>query len=127
MTRDEALDKANAIVAAWLADPPKNGRGYIEDGYKAGSIEQRTDAVIKLAEFLWDVAPETKLAAPLPSPTLFGWAIDGSGGDPTRGQYTAAKSVLSSIQASGRPVPTVEIDALNALVGAYEATAPQAK
>ncbi len=128
MTREDALKLANEVVTAWISNPPTNGRGYA-DGWKPPTVAERTEAVIKLADFLMVPDPPSKLVAPKlePSPpTLYGWPIDGSKGDPTYQQYRAAKSVLRAMEESGQPVPTVQVDAIRSLIGAFEATAPQA-
>lgn len=52
--RLEAMEKARQIVDAWIDNPPKKANGYTVDGYRTPTLEERTDAIIKLAEFLWE-------------------------------------------------------------------------
>lgn len=51
MNRAEALELADKLVERWV-EAVKNNRGYIHDAWKPTDPEKRTDAVIKLAEFL---------------------------------------------------------------------------
>lgn len=69
MNREQAVAFANTIVNEWL-DTPKNSRGYPVDGWKLPTLAERTEAVTKLAEFLWE--PSSVLVAPEPFPTI--WA-----------------------------------------------------
>jgi len=117
MDREQALAKANEIVAGWL-DPPTNQRGYPVDGWKPTSPTERADIVVKLAEFLWEPEPEPD--QPPNITTLYGWPIDGSGGKPSRMQYDVAKGVLTGMVSTNRPVRADELNALHALIAAYE-------
>jgi hypothetical protein len=121
MNRDEALGKADALVSAWIADPPKNGRGYVADGWKAPSLVERTEAVERLAMFLMQPdRPSTNLVPPVPVTRLFGWAIDGSEGPPEERLYNYAQSILGHRVGDGRLYKVEETEALRALVAAYE-------
>lgn len=51
VTRLEALEKATQVVEK-LADPPKNDRGYIRDGWKAPTFAERTESILTIAAFL---------------------------------------------------------------------------
>lgn len=51
LTRAEALKLASDMVADWTGQV-KNERGYVHDKWQPTSVEARTLAVIKLAEFL---------------------------------------------------------------------------
>lgn len=66
MTRQEALEKADAMVAAWT-EQVKNPRGYVHDKWSPVDLEARTTAVLRLAAFL--LTPTGPLVAPLPPPT----------------------------------------------------------
>jgi hypothetical protein len=63
MNREQAVAFANAMVNEWL-DTPKNSRGYPVDGWKPPTLAERTEAVTKLAEFIWEPAMPTLLVAP---------------------------------------------------------------
>jgi hypothetical protein len=58
MNRKEAMEMAVEIVDKQCVVPTKSN-GYTVDGWKAPSLEERTDAYIKLAEFLWDANDDT--------------------------------------------------------------------
>lgn len=60
MNREQALDKANAIVAEWTGQV-KNERGYVHDKWKPTEPSERVAAVLKLAEFLYETAPPSAL------------------------------------------------------------------
>jgi hypothetical protein len=60
MNREEAVDKAVEIVEKWSA-PVMKSNGYAADGWKAPSLEEKVEAVQKLADFLWEPAPTTAL------------------------------------------------------------------
>ena len=64
MNREEAIDKADALVSAWM-EQVKNQRGYVHDAWKPADPAARTEAVLKIANFLYeaDPLPETD---PLP-------------------------------------------------------------
>jgi hypothetical protein len=63
MNREQALTLANTIIGEWL-EAPKNSRGYPVDGWKVPTLMERTDAVAKLAEFLWEPEMPSLLVAP---------------------------------------------------------------
>jgi len=56
MNRKEAMEMAVEIVEAQSKVPIKSN-GYAVDGWKAPTLAEKTDAILKLAEFLWDVPP----------------------------------------------------------------------
>jgi hypothetical protein len=60
MNREEAIDKAVTIVDAWSIQPTKTN-GYPIDGWRAPSLEEKTDAVTKLAEFMWEIESDIKV------------------------------------------------------------------
>lgn len=62
MTREEAIDKATEIVEAMGNTPSQNNRGYKIDGWRPPTIEERTDAILKLAGFL--IGPPERVVAP---------------------------------------------------------------
>lgn len=126
MNREEALAKADAIVTGWIADPPKNGRGYVADGWKAPSLAERTEAVERLAGFLRAPEPEVKptISFKPPRTTIYGWHTDGSDGPPSKQLYNVAVSVLEQYRADNRPHLAAEIDALETLIGAYREANP---
>lgn len=64
MNREQALDKADAMVAEWMAQT-KNARGYVHDNWKPADPAARTDAVIKLAEFLWEPDVPNRVVPPM--------------------------------------------------------------
>lgn len=55
--RAAALERAQAMTDH-LADPPMKSNGYVKDGWKAPSLEERTTAVLRLAAFLTGSAGE---------------------------------------------------------------------
>jgi hypothetical protein len=124
VNREDALGKADAIIAAWLT-APTNSRGYPVDGWKAPTLSDRTNAVEQLARFLMEPErPVNKLVPP--RTTLFGWPIDGMDGPPSLQQYRAAREVQRAWRAEpDRPHRVDEINALNSLIEAFEETAPQ--
>lgn len=126
MTRDEAMKLADAMVTAWIANPPTNARGYA-DGVKIPTIQERADSVIKLAEFLWDVPADDQPPTPvelMPHPaTLFGWVV-GSDTCPTPGQYRQAKAAVARV-GPDTIVTAAEAAALASLIGTYESLAPR--
>lgn len=63
MTREEALDKADALVTEWT-EQVKNQRGYVHDKWSPVDLAARTEAVVRLAEFL--LVPTGPLTAPDP-------------------------------------------------------------
>ena len=52
MNREQAMDKAVKIIDEQCKVPMKSN-GYALDGWKAPSLEEKVDAIIKLADFLW--------------------------------------------------------------------------
>lgn len=126
MSPEEALKLADAMVSAWLADPPKNSRGYVADGWKIPTISERAEAVEKLAGFLRVPEPEVKptISFKPPRTTIYGWPTDGSDGPPSKQLYNMAVSVLERFRADNRPYLTAEIDALETLIGAYREANP---
>lgn len=74
MNREDALAKADRIVTEWTGQV-KNERGYVHDKWQPVPIEDRTEAVLKLAEFLTDEptpAVRSSLAPPHQEPDA-GW------------------------------------------------------
>lgn len=63
MTREEAIDKATQIVEEMGNTPGLNTRGYKVDGWRTPTIEERTDAILKLAGFLF--GPPERVVAPV--------------------------------------------------------------
>lgn len=57
MTRAEALEKAQAMTDH-LATAPTKANGYVVDGWKAPSLDDRTTAILRLAAFLTGTAGE---------------------------------------------------------------------
>lgn len=51
MTRLEALKAAEELVDR-LGSAPVNSRGYTVDGWRAPSLDDRVDAILKTAAFL---------------------------------------------------------------------------
>jgi hypothetical protein len=119
MNRWEALEQANKIVQAWIDNPPKNERGYVKDGYSTPTLEQRTGAVIQLAEFLLVADQPSKLTAPSDEYSIYGWSPGGR--KPTLGQYQAAVAWRDSPLRSDRLIPAAMAGAVNDLIEAYEA------
>lgn len=64
MNREEALDKANQLVTEWM-EQVKNARGYVHDSWRPADPAARTDAVIKLAEFLWEPDVPNRVVPPM--------------------------------------------------------------
>lgn len=120
MNRAEALAFADQLVAGWIASPPTNARGY-SDGWKVPTLAERTEAVEKLAAFLWDVEekPVGRDFSP-PVSTVFGWPIDGRTGRPDEWMYKAAKLTVSGWATSNQPHRVDEKQAVFALIEAYE-------
>lgn len=131
MNREEAVDKANEIVAEWM-DQVKNQRGYVHDKWQPADPAARTEAVLRLAEFLVrpgpNVVPPVQaelLPGPPPQTTLFGWPV-GSDECPTTEQYRFAKSMWQNYQDEpNRPRLAAEVDAVRDLIATYERLAPQ--
>lgn len=57
MTRAEALEKAQEMTAH-LADPPLKSNGYVKDGWKQPTLDERTTQILRLAAFLIGTAGE---------------------------------------------------------------------
>lgn len=53
MDRAEAMRMAVEIIDKQATVPMKSN-GYAVDGWKAPSLQEKTDAILKLAEFLWE-------------------------------------------------------------------------
>jgi hypothetical protein len=53
MNRAEAMALAVKIVDEQCTVPLKSN-GYAIDGWKAPSLQEKTEAILKLAEFLWE-------------------------------------------------------------------------
>ncbi len=124
MDRQLALDKADAMVAAWT-EQTKNQRGYVHDKWSPVDLEARTTAVLRVAAFL--LTPTGPLVAPLPPPstvvadewTVFGW--NPSHGKPSASQLNAARAWMESRQTDpNRPVPVAEIEAVRHLLAAAD-------
>jgi len=60
--RDEALTRADELVTVWM-EQVKNQRGYVADGWKPADPTLRTDAVLRIAD--WLVKPLRPPVAPL--------------------------------------------------------------
>lgn len=63
MDRAEALTIANELVTDWTGQV-KNQQGYVHDRWAPTSLRDRTEATIKLAEFLLDQPVPSRLTAP---------------------------------------------------------------
>jgi hypothetical protein len=61
VNREEAIDKASNLVTEWT-DQVKNQRGYVHDKWSPVDLEARTEAVLRIAEFL--LVPTGPLVAP---------------------------------------------------------------
>lgn len=81
MTREDAVTKATEIVDAYIKNPPTNSRGYA-DGWKPPTLEERTDSIIKLAEFLWEPPTEEGKVLPFTGVTLVPPALPVAPEDP---------------------------------------------
>lgn len=57
MNRAESLDKAKEMVDA-MADVPTKPNGFPVDGSKPPTLEERTRAILQLAEFLYETEPD---------------------------------------------------------------------
>lgn len=66
MTREEAIDKATEIVETMGNKEPLNGRGYKIDGWKPPTATERTEAILRIAEFLTRPERASTLVAPAP-------------------------------------------------------------
>lgn len=62
LSRKEATELAVKIIDE-QAKVPMKSNGYPADGWKAPSLAEKVDAIVKLAEFMWepeDVVVDTK-------------------------------------------------------------------
>jgi hypothetical protein len=121
MNREEAVDKATAIVEK-LGAPVLNNRGYA-DGYKPPTLTERVQAILELAGFLWDVDPDQVtdvMSEDLPPQVLpdrmFGWALDGSEGKPRPAIVAVAQERLKQLEAGSVPIEVSERRALERIV-----------
>lgn len=125
--REWALDKASQLVDEWTAQV-KNERGYVHDRWQPTPLRDRTEAVLKVAEFL--LKPSGQLTPPLTSPlpvaTILGWRLDGHNGPPSKGQYDTARIYLEQIDNGNIPAGESNAEALNALITAYQIANPEA-
>lgn len=80
MTREQALDKANQIVAEWTGQV-KNERGYVHDRWQPADPATRTEAVLRLAAFLLGPERLPLLQAPGGPPHLHRASCDGTVGE----------------------------------------------
>lgn len=62
MDRILALKAADELVSTWM-EQVKNARGYVHDAWKPADPEARTDAVLRIAEFL--TQPESRVVPPI--------------------------------------------------------------
>lgn len=146
LSREEAIDKATAIVEAMGNKEPLNGRGYKIDSWKPPTATERTEAILAIATFLIGpdrlptlVAPEQphqhraschgpigelQCGYPLVAPdqptqqdTIFGWRP--GQGPPPDYVYHAATNRLAQQRAEGKSAPAEETDLLNQAIDMY--------
>lgn len=125
MNREDAVRLAAELVEKMGNLEDLNKRGYKIDGWKSPTVTERAEAIEKIANLLIDPERQIKQLPPAPSTTVFGWALDGSGGEPTAGQYLSATQTRRAIVNSGRPVLVHEMEAIDLLIRAYEETHPK--
>lgn len=70
MTREEALAAADQMVTEWT-EQVKNTRGYVHDKWSPVDLAARTEATLRLAEFL--LRPTGPLVAPAKPPPDTTW------------------------------------------------------
>lgn len=121
MNREEALAKATVIVESI-------GNNKV-DGWQTPILAQRTEAILKLAEFLMtEDQPPTRLVPPITAKfTIFGWDPYDSDSPPSVQAYKSAKATLATWQRNpGLVYPAEYVDAIGTLIETYEQHAPQA-
>lgn len=127
MKRLEALARATEVVESIGNNPEKNNRGYKVDGWKTPTLAERTEAILKLAEFLMtEDQPPTRLVPPMKTMvTIFGWDIN-SDGPPSKQAYQSARATLATWRRNPEiTYPPEQLQGIEELIRVYEQHSPE--